>query len=555
MDSLSVHSMKAYVPLFQKILLITVVFTLFSRWLYRALFTIQYPKNLPRIGEKEGKSWKEMRNKFQTDCISLFNDAYENYSKKGKAVLIPVFGPCDEVILPPSSLQWLTRQPDSVASSLHAQIDSIGLDYSLGSKFAHDPWGGMLIKTDLNAALETVCAVMNSEVAAAVGETFKGAEDWKELDLFPACRILAGRATLAFTLGDSAEGRKLCQDEAFVNSCYAVLDGMLDTAGTLAATRKFLKPLHGPWAARAMKAKLNDLKTRIEPLHRERLAILEQRAAGENVVEPQDLFQMMLAYAAKERPAELRNLDDIVGRLAVSNFGTMHQTVITLHNIFLNVIDSDREHATATELRREVARVIMGDASASPGAAYTGTHPWTRAKVSAMTRADSVARETLRAHSFIGRTVQRLVIDPRGLTTEDGVHLPPGTMVSILAHQAQTDPTSFADPETYDPFRFARPREAAADRETGRPGLSHLSFVSTGSDYLPFSHGKHACPGRFLVDFELKMVLAYVLMNYDMEFPESYEGKRPPNFWFAGFGIPPIEAKVRVRRRKTGSSS
>lgn len=102
------------------------------------------------------------------------------------------------------------RQPDEVISSLEAQIDSIQLQHSLGHKFAYDPWGGMLIKTDLNTALETVCAVMNEEIGRAFSATWKDdTENWTELDLFPACRAIVGRATLRFTLGDSPVGQKL----------------------------------------------------------------------------------------------------------------------------------------------------------------------------------------------------------------------------------------------------------------------------------------------------------------------------------------------------------
>ncbi|KAH8887206.1 cytochrome P450 [Thozetella sp. PMI_491] len=523
---------------------LAVVFTGAAFYLYQSLFTVRYPPELPRLGAKEGISWREMKQKFMTDCTAVFEDAYENFSKKGRAVIIPVFGPNDEVILPPTSLHWLCKQPDSVVSSLDAQVDAIGLDYTLGHKFAYDPWGGMLIKTDLNSALEIVCAVMNEEVGAAVESIFgNDTENWKEIDLFPACRMVAGRPTLRFTLGDSPEGQRLCKDEAFVNSCYGVLDGMLDAAGAMAAVRRVFRPIYGRWASRIMPPKINDMKTRLHPLFKERMEILQQQATDKNMKVPQDVLQMMLQYAAKERPDEACNLDDMTRRLAVSNFGTMHQTIITLHNIFLNVLDSDKEFNTISVLREEVAKVL-GDGT------DTSSMKWTRAKVSSMTRADSVARETLRAHSFIGRTVQRLVIAPEGVVTEDGIRLPRGTMVSILAHQSQTDSDTFKDPFKYDPFRFSRPREAAADAATGRPGLTNLSFVSTSSDYLAFSHGKHACPGRFLVDFELKMILAYAVMNYDLEFPESYESKRPPNTWFSGFGIPPLDAKIRVRRRR-----
>lgn len=321
---------------------------------------------------------------------------------------------------------------------------------------------------------------------------------------------------------------------------------MLDLAGYIAEKRKFLRPYYGRYAARAMPPKLKDLEQRFEPLLRERLDIIEKQDAGHDVKVPRDLIQMMLRYAVQERPQEARNLGDMTKRLALSNFGTMHQTIITLHNLFLNIIGSDEEYKTTSVLCGEVTKVLGegGD---------TCNKQWTRAKVASMTKGDSVVRETLRVNSFIGRTVQRLVVAPEGLVTPDGVRLPYGTMVSILAHQSQTDKETFPDPFKYDPFRFSRLREAAADKETGKPGLNNLSCASTSHDYLPFSHGRHACPGRFLVDFELKMIMSYAVMNYDMKFPESYEGKRPPNTWFVGFGIPPLEAKIQVKRKESAN--
>jgi cytochrome P450 len=318
---------------------------------------------------------------------------------------------------------------------------------------------------------------------------------------------------------------------------------MLDTAGAMAEARKITKPFLGRWASRAMPAKLADLKKRFEPLHRERLHMLEQHARNKHNLPPQDLLHMLMQYAAKERPAEACSLDDMTRRLALSNFGTMHQTILTLHNLLLDVLGSDSEFDTLSVLRDEVSRIVGA-------AGDTGASLWTRAMVASMTRADSAARETLRVHSFIGRTVQRLVVAPEGVVTEDGIRLPRGTMVSILAHQSQTDKDTFEDPLKYNPFRSSHAREAAADATTGKPGLSHLSFVSTSAESLAFSHGKHACPGRLLVDFELKMILAYAVMNYDLQLPESYGGKRPPNNWFAGFGIPPLDARIRVRRKK-----
>ncbi len=52
-------------------------------------------------------------------------------------------------------------------------------------------------------------------------------------------------------------------------------------------------------------------------------------------------------------------------------------------------------------------------------------------------------------------------------------------------------------------------------------------FASTGPASFHFGYGRAACPGRFFVAAELKLVLAHIIMLYDLKLPEG-EG-RPGN--------------------------
>lgn len=45
---------------------------------------------------------------------------------------------------------------------------------------------------------------------------------------------------------------------------------------------------------------------------------------------------------------------------------------------------------------------------------------------------------------------------------------------------------------------------------------------------------------------ELKLILAYVIMNYDVE-PMA---KRPSNYWVGGLILPLRDTKIKVRRRE-----
>lgn len=307
-------------------------------------------------------------------------------------------------------------------------------------------------------------------------------------------------------------------------------------AGASGALPPILRPVIGPLLGRLLTLPLAEKnKTFFIPLYQKRRELLS-RAQNEKVQdEPDDMFQMMMRYAQKERQAEFDDIDVLNLRLCAANFGSMHQTGIQVTNMILNILGSDAEFNTIAILRDEISRVM--------GSSDDDSSAWTKAKVNKLVKADSVARETLRLNSFGGRAVFRKVMVD-GVETDTGVALPKGTLFSFLGQPAQTDNEYFDDALNYDPFRFSRTRETNVDAGGAQ------SFVTTSAEHLPFGHGRHACPGRFLVDFELKMIIAYLLMNYDLRFPVEYNGKRPPNQWKAEALFPPEHARLLVRRRE-----
>lgn len=222
---------------------------------------------------------------------------------------------------------------------------------------------------------------------------------------------------------------------------------------------------------------------------------------------------------------------------------------------------SDSEFNTIAILRDEATHILEHNPSDS-GQSSPQQGGWTRANVAKMTKADSVMRETLRMQSLGGRNVVRKVLVD-GLVSDSGVALPRGSLVGFLGQPVHHDEDKYEDAGQFDPFRFSRIREREAVRDqnegatAGTAGTAVKSgtswaFVSTSPDFLPFGTGRHACPGRFLVDFELKMIISYVLAHYEVRFPDSYGGKRPPNQWIAEINIPPSDVKILVKRRAAG---
>ena len=73
----------------------------------------------------------------------------------------------------------------------------------------------------------------------------------------------------------------------------------------------------------------------------------------------------------------------------------------------------------------------------------------------------------------------------------DGTVIPRNTMIMAATDAMQHDGAVYDDAERFDPFRFARMREAEGE------AIKH-QFVHTSVNYLPFGHGKLAwsvhCP-------------------------------------------------------------
>jgi cytochrome P450 len=78
---------------------------------------------------------------------------------------------------------------------------------------------------------------------------------------------------------------------------------------------------------------------------------------------------------------------------------------------------------------------------------------------------------------------------------------------------------------------------------------ANYALVSTSADYQPFGHGRHACPGRFFAANELKLLLAYMVLNYDIEMLKE----RPAGRWVGQTSLPNMKATIKVRRRNVAS--
>jgi cytochrome P450 len=118
------------------------------------------------------------------------------------------------------------------------------------------------------------------------------------------------------------------------------------------------------------------------------------------------------------------------------------------------------------------------------------------------------------------------------------------------------DPDFYLSPNEFNAFRFSEAMEQQSQSETEsdpQPGNSFkqsaqasLSLVTLTDNFLPFGAGRHACPGRFFAANELKLLIAHLVDNYDIEKLEE----RPKGINMIGISLPAGNEMVRTRLRR-----
>lgn len=112
-------------------------------------------------------------------------------------------------------------------------------------------------------------------------------------------------------------------------------------------------------------------------------------------------------------------------------------------------------------------------------------------------------------------------------------------MVNIPAYDIANDPDYFPNPETFSPYRYLNMSETSPHR---------YHFTSISDDFLAFGGGAHACPGRFLAAYEIKIMIIELLTHFEMKFLKGQQA-RPESIYYDMSIIPNDKADVLIKRR------
>jgi cytochrome P450 len=113
--------------------------------------------------------------------------------------------------------------------------------------------------------------------------------------------------------------------------------------------------------------------------------------------------------------------------------------------------------------------------------------------------------EALRLYPPSAASQQRIV--PNGGATIDGYNIPAGKTVAVSPWASTRSRLNFAEPDEFRPERWLGEEEKFANDRLGAS--------------LPFGTGPRVCIGRNLAYMEMRLILAHLLWNFDLELDQG----------------------------------
>ncbi|KAG6830166.1 hypothetical protein H0H92_001895 [Tricholoma furcatifolium] len=363
------------------------------------------------------------------------------------------------------------------------------------------PYQAAVLRTEVNRALPSMIQYLHEESTLAMDKVFEG-KNSVTLPIFHTMTHLIARVSNRVIFGV-----ELCRNHAFLHAIVRFAETVPVIAPFVSWSPGFLRS----FIYHVLSTLLGGKK---EPL-RHIMPFLQQRRAAELGVEHDEplVADFMLRASLPNEP-----LDGIAMRLMNLNFGSIHTSSIFITQTLFELTLLDKTQLDS--IREEVIEALDSEGG------------WTKLALLKFKKLDSALREVvaLPRKTLVGHDLL------------DGTIVPPGHRVAIDMKAIHFNAEVYPDPHRCDLFRFSKLKE----EEQGL--TSKYGFATPDSNYLPFGAGRHACAGRFFAATELKMMLAHILLKYDISFPPGIS-TRPKNLLFNGAIVPDDKAQLVFTRR------
>ncbi|KAL6161324.1 hypothetical protein ACJBU6_00444 [Exserohilum turcicum] len=344
-------------------------------------------------------------------------------------------------------------------------------------------------------------------------------EDWT-----PVC--IYGLLT---TIVAKMSGRIFVGPDLYLDEKYLEM-GIQYTHELMAAQRrvKNMRPLLRPLLAHRT-PEVRQLRKR-EKLAKEFFTpVVEARLQGEkrdDWKEPDDMLQWLLN---RREQFKLDTMEKISKLQLGIIFTAIHTTVMTATNIFYSlVVTPEYIH----ELREEILQALANNEGIMNSKA-----------LQEMEKVDSYMKEVFRFYNFGTISFLRKVL--KGIVLSNGQYIPAGVNIEAPTYSIYHDDHLYPDAHTFDGFRAYKMRKNTMLDEVS----ARNHFVNVNDQNLGFGYGRHACPGRFFANNEIKLILAKLLLEYDIKMVDGMT-TRWPNIEHGAECLPDPSKEILFKRLK-----
>ncbi|PBK86469.1 cytochrome P450 [Armillaria gallica] len=466
----------------------------------KALITRQKLKSIPTVGSSGIiGSWIDAF-KFTSHAKEIVEEGQRMY---GSIFKVPLLDRWTVVVSGAEKINDIRKS--SLEELAYFATIPEDMDYAFGRSNRLDPYHADVVRGALTRNIATRFADVQDEIEAAFRDNISMTEDWVEVPAYETILQIVCRTSNRMFVG-----LPLCRNPEYIdlNINYAI-----HAFACVRIIKMILSPIFTPRRRAIAKAEKFLGDTIRERMH-------QQDIYGKDWPgKPNDLISWLLdaTYGDDNR----RSVKDHCDKVLLVNMGAIHTTSMTFTTA-LYALATHPEYAEV--LRDEVESIIYEEGC-------------TKSAMGKMIKLDSFVKE-----------VQRLYGNPsvfgmprktrKDFVFSDGTVVPAGVHIVVASLSTHTDEDNYEDPLEFKPWRFFEKGTQEGE------GIHQYDMAALSLDFVFFGNGRPACPGRFFAVNELKALMSYVLLNFDVKLD-----KFPTSVWIAGIQMPNQSSKVLFRKR------
>ncbi|KAG8159818.1 hypothetical protein KVR01_010455 [Diaporthe batatas] len=420
-----------------------------------------------------------------------------------------------QVLVPAKLVGELKGLPEDVLSATEAVSEALMSRYTKFCPERHQDLLATLVRTRLTQNLARLIPQLKEEVEYITATEFPECREWTPVKFQPfALRCVARTSGRAFV------GPSICRQEQWMGISINFAVHIFLSLVKLQFFPAWLRPIGQYLVSDLGKLRKDEAEAKemLIPIIEERLRDMD--CPGYEKAD--DLIQWLLDALPEGEKRDYQAQAELQLILSAASIHTTNNLLVDC------VYDLAANPQFAEELRQEATAVLEGE-----------DNGWARKdSMSKLKKLDSFMKEVQRLSGNVTSFIRK-VVQPIDLS--DGTHLPAGTKVLAPQCGISHDERYFPDPDRFDALRFYKMRQRSED------DMNRHQFTSINDTNMNFGAGKHACPGRFFASNEIKMILAYFLINFDIKLKDGES--RPKGMMLMMSKTPDPNAEILFRRR------